>query len=125
MKLQIQNGLLYATVLLEHKGKKLSFDNVIIDTGSSGTVFSKSKVSTIGLYQEPIDPSRKVHGVGGAEFVFTKCIDSIMLDDLQVSNFNIQVGDMKYGLNIDGIIGLDFLLQTKSIIDLFKMEIYK
>ena len=32
---------------------------------------------------------------------------------------------MKYGFALNGIIGLDFLLQTKAMIDLDGLEIYR
>jgi predicted aspartyl protease len=123
MKLQLRGKLLYVTASLIYKNRQIHLQDVVIDTGSSGTVFSKNKVSTIGLIQEPKDISREISGVGGSELIFIKQVDNLVVGELQLSNFNIEVGDIQYGFNIDGIIGLDFLLQTKAIIDLDKLEI--
>lgn len=65
----------------------------------------------------------RIRGVGGAEFVFTKKVDQLVLDELQVSNFEIEVGAMDYGFEMDGIIGMDFLITTGALIDLSQLEI--
>ena len=61
--------------------------------------------------------------MGGAEIVFTKKVDQLVLDELQVSNFEIEVGAMDYGFEMDGIIGMDFLITTGALIDLSQLEI--
>jgi len=43
--------------------------------------------------------------------------------NLLISNFEIEVGAMDYGFDLDGIIGMDFLSQVGAIIDLAKLEI--
>ena len=66
----------------------------------------------------------RIRGVGGTEFVFTKRVDRLSVGDLQVNDFQIEVGAMDYGFDIDGIIGMDFLTQVGAIIDLAKLEVY-
>ena len=47
------------------------------------------------------------------------------MGELQKSDFQIEVGAMKYGFEIDGIVGLDFLMETQAIIDFSQLEIYE
>ena len=47
----------------------------------------------------------------------------ILVDSLQVNDFEVEVGAMDYGFAIDGIIGTDFLLQVGAVIDLPRLEI--
>lgn len=61
---------------------------------------------------------RHIRGVGGSEYVFEKSVTMIRVGTLKQQNFAIQVGDMDYGLRCDGILGLDFLLKARAIIDL-------
>ena len=68
---------------------------------------------------------RRIRGIGGTEFIFTKRLDRLSLGELQVSDFEIEVGAMEYGLDLDGIVGLDFLLEVGASIDLAKLEVYK
>jgi len=67
------------------------------------------------LHQNPI---YRVRGVGGSEFVYSKILDEVSIGSLIVNEFETEIGAMNYGFELDGIIGLDFLLKTKAIIDL-------
>ena len=124
MKIRLQNGLLFADVSIIHYGKKLDIHNAIIDTGSTGTIFSIDKVADAGIKPEPYDPVREIRGVAGTEFVFIKQVDRLTLGEFEINNFDIEVGAMEYGIEINGIIGLDFLLKVKAKVDLEKLEIY-
>ena len=125
MKMRIQEGLLYVTVTLIYRDGQIALERVLLDTGSVSTVFSVDKVLEVGLRLEPDDVVRRIRGIGGTEFVFTKRIDRLSLGELQVSDFEIEVGAMEYGLELDGIVGLDFLLEVGASIDLARLEVYK
>lgn len=66
---------------------------------------------------------RRIRGVGGTEFVFSKRVDELSVGDLSVSHFDIEVGAMDYGFDLDGIIGLDFLRAVRAKIDLGALTI--
>ena len=123
MNIRLRHGLPYVSVSLSHLGKQALLKNTLIDTGSTGTVFSIDKVIPLGLQAEPDDPIREIRGVGGTEFVFIKQIDFLSFGDFIINNFKIEIGAMNYGFDIDGIIGLDVLLQAKVIIDFKQMII--
>jgi hypothetical protein len=124
MKIRLRDGLPYVTASLTYQGQQLSFKNVLLDTGSAGAIFSTDRVLTIGLTYKPDDMVHRIRGVGGTEFVFTKRVDSLAVGKLQVNDFQIEVGAMNYGFDVDGIIGMDFLIQVGAIIDLAKLEMY-
>lgn len=42
--------------------------------------------------------------------MFIKKIERLSSGALQIEDFEIEVGAMDYGIDIDGIIGIDFLL---------------
>ncbi|OQY36270.1 MAG: hypothetical protein B6243_03640 [Anaerolineaceae bacterium 4572_5.2] len=123
MKIRIESGLPFVTISLNYRGQQITLDKVLLDTGSMGTIFSADKMDAIDLLPEPDDFIHQIRGVGGSEFVFTKQVDFLKADALQVENFQIEVGAMKYGFDIDGIIGLDFLIETKAIIDFSQLEL--
>ncbi len=77
MKIRLENGLPYVTMSLSHRGRQLELENVLLDTGSAGTIFSADKVSALGLRYEAEDTVHRVRGVGGAEFVFSKRVDTL------------------------------------------------
>jgi len=123
MKIRIQDNLPYVTAFITHHGKEIKLHRVLLDTGSAGTIFSADKVLAIDLRLESDDVVHRIHGVGGSEFVFTKCVDKLSLGELQATDFEIEVGAMDYGLELEGIVGMDFLLQVGAKIDLDRLEI--
>lgn len=123
MKIRIKNGLPFISVTLVHHGQRVTLKNVLLDTGSAGSIFSTDKVAGIGLTYEPDDIVHRIRGVGGSEFVFTKRVDMLKVGELQITDFEIELGAMNYGFEMDGIIGLDFLTQVGALIDLDRMEL--
>jgi len=124
MKIRIKNGLPYVSVSLNHKGCQITLDNVLLDTGSAGSIFSADSLLNIGLKLEVNDSVHRIRGVGGTEFVFAKRISCLSVGRLQVNDFEIEVGAMDYGFEIEGILGTDFLLMVGAHIDLAELEIY-
>ena len=110
MKVRLQDGLLFVTVLVVYQGQTAELTEVLLDTGSAGTVLAVDRLLDIGVRLEPQDTIRRVYGVGGSEFVFTKQVDRLLAGDLAVRDFEVQVGALAYGFQLDGIMGLDFLL---------------
>jgi len=123
VNISLQDGLPFVSVELVQSEQSITIPNVLIDTGSAGTVFNTDLVSKVGLILETNDIIRRIRGVGGAEFVFTKIVDQISLGDLRVEKFEIEVGAMAYGFEISGIIGMDFLTSVSAIIDLDKFAV--
>ncbi len=124
MKIHVRQRLPYVTVTLTHLGESVTSDNVLLDTGSAGTVFSVDLVSALGLVMESDDAIHRIQGVGGSEFVFTKRVGSLQLDKLMLRDFQVELGAMDYGVALDGIIGMDFLTRVGATIDLQRLEIF-
>lgn len=98
---------------------------MLLDTGSAGTILAIDQVDALNLLPEPNDAIYQILGVGGSEYVFSKSVDVLSLGDTQVQDFTVEFGAMHYGIDLDGIIGLDFLLATGFVIDLMQLEIYQ
>ena len=123
MRIRIKNGLPYISATLIHYSRRVTLKNVLLDTGSAGSIFSTDKVAGIGLTYEPEDFVHRIRGVGGSEFVFTKRVDVLKAGDLKVAGFEIEIGAMNYGFDMDGIIGVDFLSKVGALIDLKRREL--
>ena len=121
--INIIDNLPFTKLKINYKGKKLELKNVLIDTGSSKSILKEELVKKIGIKPEPDDILGSIRGVGGSEFVYIKQIDLVAIGDIQVKNFKMDIGEMDYGFEIDGIIGMDFLITTNSIIDLKNLYI--
>jgi hypothetical protein len=123
MKLRLEHGLLFAGARLVFRGRALNLQNVILDTGSAGSIFSADRLLDMGLQYEPQDRVHRIRGVGGSEFVFTKRVESLTITDLSLTDFEIEVGAMDYGFVFDGIIGMDFLVRVGAVLDIRALEL--
>jgi hypothetical protein len=123
MKIELRDGLPFVGVSVVFRGKSLDLPTVLLDTGSAGTVLSADRVFAAGIQMEPNDTIHRIRGVGGSEFVFAKRVDRLGLGELQALDFEVEVGGLAYGFELDGILGLDFLLQVSAIIDLKTLDV--
>ena len=96
---------------------------MIVDTGSASSLLSADAVLSVDLLPEPMDRLRRIRGVGGVEFVFTKEVDQLECGPLAADDFELEVGALDYGFPIQGILGADFLIRTEAVIDLKAMEL--
>ena len=123
MRIELREGLPYVTVRIEHNGAKLELDGVLLDTGSAGTVFPSDSLAKIGLVYEPDDSIHRIQGVGGSEFAFVKRIDLLTVGKHQVRDFAVEVSAMDYGFELGGIIGTDFLVAVRAVVNLGTLEL--
>lgn len=117
MKINIRYGLPFIGLKVTFRGKKLKLDNVLIDTGSAGTIFNANVVEKIGVVPEKNDLVDTIRGIGGVEYVYVKNFDLIQFGDISQKDFEVEIGNMDYGLEIDGILGFDFICSARLIID--------
>jgi len=125
MNIHVVGGTPYVTASLNHNGKRLALDRVVLDTGSGGCVFSANELLQLDIAVERTDRLYKIAGVGGREFVFSRRLEGMAVGDMEVQGFEVQVGAMNYGFPVQGIIGLDFLLQVGAVIDLDRLELFE
>ena len=62
-------------------------------------------------------------GIDGSEAVFSRQVDYLQVGERSLVDFEIEVGGMDYGFEINGILGMDFLTHAGAVTDLRKMEI--
>ncbi|MBI9044078.1 MAG: retropepsin-like domain-containing protein [Anaerolineaceae bacterium] len=123
MQLQLKGSLPFTSVSIEYNDKLLNVDDVLIDTGSASTIFSIDSLSALSIHPEPEDNLFIIRGVGGSEIVFSRIINKITLGDHHLDQFEIEVGGMDYGFEINGILGMDFLTKIATIINLENLSI--
>ena len=85
MTIRLEHGLAYVEVALTYLHRTLSLESVILDTGSASTIFASDRLMEIGLVPEPSDPLKRIRGVGGVEFVFTKRIDRLAVGEIALA----------------------------------------
>lgn len=97
MNIRLEGRLPFVTVSLGNGSKTIVLDQVLLDSGSAATMFSVDEVAKLGILPEPTDPIRRVVGVGGSEFVVAKRIERLVLGEIEIQDFPIQIGAMDYG----------------------------
>lgn len=123
MKILEIYGLPFISIKLEFRGELLQLEKVLLDTGSASTLLNADAVREVGMVPEEDDLVDIIRGVGGIEYVYTKSLDSITVDGTTINNFQIEIGNMDYGLEIDGILGFNFMRQTGVVINTNLMEL--
>ena len=118
MRLTLKDDLPFVRITVSYQDAEIEILDVLLDTGSATTILSADQVARIGMVPEPSDTLYTIRGVGGTETVFTRRIAQIRIGQRKVRDFEIEVGGMDYGFAIQGILGMDFLLQAGAIINL-------
>lgn len=124
MNLNVNFGLPFVSVTIQFRDQKFTLEKVLLDTGSAGTIFKADVVGEIGVVPEAGDMVDSIQGVGGIEYVYTKNFDAIYFEDVSIHDFQVEIGSMDYGLDIDGIIGFDFIRLASLVIDTVNMQVY-
>lgn len=123
MQLSLRDNLPFVSIVLSYAGQTAVIDDVLVDTGSASTVLASDAVSTVQIKPLPTDELRVIRGVGGTEAVFSRVVSSLNVGDNGIADFEIEVGGMDYGFAINGILGMDFLIQTGAILNLKDLRI--
>ena len=97
---------------------------MVIDTGASKTLISADEVEDIGIKVEGNDELVVSEGIGGTEVSFVKTVDKIVLDNISITDKKIDFSNIDYE-DINGLLGLDLLMDAGFIIDLKNLRIFK
>lgn len=124
MKIDLVEGLLQTSITLDFKGKILTLDKLVIDTGASHTLLSADAVADIGVFFETGDEIVSAFGIGGEESCFRKLFDAVSLGDFRIERFKLDVGSLHEKLEINGLLGLDLLMCANAVLDLSKLLMY-
>lgn len=82
MNFTIANGLPIIPINVCYKGSTLTLNNVLIDTGSAGTILKADLLREIGVIPETNDYICSIRGIGGSEVVFFKTMDYIQIENI-------------------------------------------
>ncbi len=123
MQLTLRDGLLLLPVTVSYQGQQVRVPDLVVDTGSATTMISIDILLQIGIVPEPEDILHVVRGLGGAEVVFSRRVDSLQVGSCAVEQFEIEVGGIDRAFDINGVLGLDFLLQARAILNLGSFQL--
>ncbi len=123
MQLLLRDNIPFVSIFVIYKDTSIEIPSVLVDTGSATTILSADLVQIIQITPSPEDSLYTIRGVGGSEVVFSRKVDYLKLGEYFINDFEIEIGGMDYGFEINGILGMDFLVQAGTIINLRDMKI--
>ncbi len=123
MRFLLKYNLPFVEISASYYGAAVDIPDVLIDTGSASTILSADFVESIGIIPENNDIPHIVTGVGGSEVVYNRRVDYLKIGVCGVQDFEVEIGGMGYGFEINGILGMDFMKHVEAIINLRKMII--
>ena len=123
MNIEFRDGLLFTSIQITYNGVSKVIDNMVIDTGCARTLIVSEVVEEINIRVEPDDELIVCQGIGGTEVSFVKHIDLIKLENIEFENKDIDFSNIDYE-GINGLIGLDLLIEAGIIIDLDKLKMH-
>jgi hypothetical protein len=123
VKLVLRNSLMFVLVTLAYGGVTLQISDILVDTGSTTTLLSIDCVATLGIHPQASDNIRRIRGVGGVEYVFSRRIDAIAIAGQQLNSVELEFGGLDYGFQMNGILGLDVVLQMGAVLDLKNLSV--
>jgi predicted aspartyl protease len=118
-----RHELVFVTAELTYRGTTIELADVLVDTGAASTVINADLAADAGIFLAPSDPLRRLRGVGGHEHVFVRRVDRFAIDGHGIDGFALEIGEMDYGFDFGGIIGMDFLRVARAVIDLGQLTI--
>jgi predicted aspartyl protease len=116
--------LLLTEISIHFNGRMKVIKNIVIDTGASHTLISQDEVDDIGIKVTLEDDIITSYGIGGKEHAFVKVVQLVELGDYVLRDIQLDFTSFKYH-NINGLLGLDILMNGKFNIDLDKLELLR
>jgi hypothetical protein len=123
MRLYLKDSLPFVSVSITYKGKSVEIPSILVDTGSASTIFASDQLEAVKITPSAEDALHTIRGVGGIEVVFLRKVGCITVGKRSIEDFEIEVGGMDYGFEINGILGMDYLMKAGAIINLHEMII--
>jgi hypothetical protein len=123
MRLTLRDDLILVSVTVAYRGQVIQVPGIVVDTGSATTMLSTDIVAGVGIVPEMDDVLYFIRGVGGTEVVFSRCVDRLQVGSQAVKQFEIEVGGIDDAFDINGILGMDFLVRVGAIIDLGTLQL--
>jgi hypothetical protein len=115
------HGLIFMSIDVVYEGKTIKIDNCILDTGSATTAVDIDLIDF--NYRKPSEIKRLIGIGGGSQEVIAQSVDGIQINGKTLKNIQLEFGDLKEALGINGFIGNDVLSLFEVSISYKRQEI--
>jgi predicted aspartyl protease len=122
-RLTLRGELAFVTATVTHTGATITVPDVLVDTGAASSVLNADIAADAGVFAGHEDRLRVLRGVGGREYVFVRRVNRFAIGIYGLDDFELEIGEMDYGFDLGGILGMDFLRASGAIIDLHNLTL--
>ena len=124
MEVEYKGGLLFTSIGISFRSNSKIIDNIVIDTGAAESIISPDVVEDIGVFAEQGDSINSFYAAGGSlHNYFSKQVQEVSLGEVRLNNIRMDFGVIDPKGNINGLLGLDLLMEIGAIIDLKELSI--
>lgn len=124
MKIEMIDNLPFVSASLKFNGKQKIFNYLLLDTGCSSTILDTDLAEGMDLLIDLENATtRKMYGIGGTEICIEQKISDLTIDEYRLHDFTLQLGDVNNMYGFEGIIGNDFLMLNKLVVDFNRMVV--
>lgn len=124
ISIEFRGGLLFTSMEILFRGRSIVIENIGIDTGAAETIISPDAVEEIGIFAELDDYVHSFYGVGGSlHNFFSKQVESVNLGQVNFNKVKLDFGVIDPQGHINGLLGLDILMQLNAVIDLKELTL--
>lgn len=121
MNFSYKNGLIWISIIIEYNKMELTINNCIMDTGSATTAVD---IDLIDFNYKKPSVLKRLKGIGGGtQEVIGQEVDKIIIDGFMIPGVEVEFGDIREDLGINGFIGTDILKNFDIGINFSNMKI--
>ncbi|TYO92010.1 retropepsin-like aspartic protease [Desulfallas thermosapovorans] len=125
MRLDFRDGLIFTSLSITYKGKIKKIENIILDTGAAQSIVSPDAVEELGITVEPDDRIVTCYGIGGKQYAVAKLVNGISFGPFKLGDRTIDLGPVDLDGEINGLLGMDMLMEVGAVIDLKNLLLYE
>lgn len=122
-RLQRHGDLLWLRIVVGRKGENPLFLRLLVDTGSSYTVLPARILKRIGCNLDAPIKTTTIVAAGGAIRVPIVAVPWLNCLGIEKENFPVVALNLPGTALVNGLLGMDFLKESRAIIDVVKAEI--
>ena len=125
MRLELRGGLIFTSLYITYKGKTKKIDSIVLDTGAAQSIVSPDAVEELGIMVEPDDRIVTCYGIGGKQYAVAKQVNGIAFGPFKLGDRTIDLGPVDLDGEINGLLGMNMLMEVGAVIDLKNSLLYE
>lgn len=121
--LKLRDGLAWVGILARSRRGPLKYFSFVLDTGTAHTVLHATTARSLGITGEDKLGTADFDAIGHSEPGHTVRLSSFISCGREVNNYLVGVVEFQSRIDVPGILGLDFFLETDLLLAFRRGEV--